>query len=75
MRHNESEMEFDIVGIHPGLANAFRRILLSEVNISFKLGYYQISDDLRMSFIFLNKYLEIRWFTNLCVFLACLSIH
>jgi len=27
----EMEMEFDLIGVEPSLANAFRRILLSEV--------------------------------------------
>uniref|UniRef100_A0A1B6DMY8 DNA-directed RNA polymerases I and III subunit RPAC1 n=2 Tax=Clastoptera arizonana TaxID=38151 RepID=A0A1B6DMY8_9HEMI len=31
VRHNELEMEFDIIGVHASIANAFRRILLSEV--------------------------------------------
>ncbi|RZF33883.1 hypothetical protein LSTR_LSTR009907 [Laodelphax striatellus] len=31
VNYNETEMEFDLVGVHPAIANAFRRILLSEV--------------------------------------------
>lgn len=29
--HNNNDMEFDLIGIYPALANAFRRILISEV--------------------------------------------
>lgn len=31
IRLTEDEMEFDMIGIDPALANAFRRILISEV--------------------------------------------
>ncbi|CAH1404446.1 unnamed protein product [Nezara viridula] len=31
IKHDSSEMEFDIIGIFPALCNAFRRILISEV--------------------------------------------
>ena len=30
----ETDMEFDLVGIDPAIANAFRRILLSEVGLA-----------------------------------------
>jgi len=30
-RLTDSEMEFDMIGIDPAIANAFRRILISEV--------------------------------------------
>jgi len=32
---DESSMEFDMVGIDAAIANAFRRILLAEVGVSF----------------------------------------
>lgn len=31
VRMNEQEMEFDLIGIQPAFANAFRRLMLSEV--------------------------------------------
>ncbi|XP_055376014.1 DNA-directed RNA polymerases I and III subunit RPAC1 [Condylostylus longicornis] len=31
IRHENSEIEFDMIGCHPSIANAFRRIMLSEV--------------------------------------------
>ncbi|CAH2258345.1 DNA-directed RNA polymerases I and III subunit RPAC1 [Pararge aegeria] len=31
VRMDHSEMEFDLIGIHPAFANAFRRLMLSEV--------------------------------------------
>ncbi|XP_063235462.1 DNA-directed RNA polymerases I and III subunit RPAC1 isoform X2 [Bacillus rossius redtenbacheri] len=31
VKHNATEMEFDIIGVHEAIANAFRRLLLSEV--------------------------------------------
>lgn len=31
VRYNKTEMEFDLIGIHAAIANAFRRILISEV--------------------------------------------
>ena len=31
---NEEDMEFDVVGIDAAIANAFRRILIAEVNVS-----------------------------------------
>lgn len=34
IRLTEEEMEFDMIGIDPALANAFRRILISEVPYS-----------------------------------------
>jgi DNA-directed RNA polymerase I and III subunit RPAC1 len=32
VKYNEVEMEFDLIGIHAAIANAFRRLLLSEVS-------------------------------------------
>lgn len=32
VKYDGLDMEFDIIGIHTALANAFRRILLSEVS-------------------------------------------
>ena len=29
---NETDMEFDLIGVHAAIANAFRRLLLSEVS-------------------------------------------
>lgn len=37
VRLEEDELEFDMIGIDPSLANAFRRILIAEVLISFSL--------------------------------------
>lgn len=31
IRYSAEEIEFDLIGVHTSLANAFRRILLSEV--------------------------------------------
>lgn len=31
IRMNNVEMEFDLIGVHPAIANAFRRLMLSEV--------------------------------------------
>ncbi|KAJ3647617.1 hypothetical protein Zmor_019484 [Zophobas morio] len=31
VRYDENELEFDLIGIHPFLANAFRRLMLSDV--------------------------------------------
>lgn len=31
IRKNETDMEFDLIGVHPAFANAFRRLMLSEV--------------------------------------------
>nr|CAD7400088.1 unnamed protein product [Timema cristinae] len=31
IKHNDLEMEFDMIGVHEAIANAFRRLLLSEV--------------------------------------------
>lgn len=31
VRYDSTEMEFDVVGVHPSIANAFRRLMLSEV--------------------------------------------
>ncbi|XP_026273622.1 DNA-directed RNA polymerases I and III subunit RPAC1 [Frankliniella occidentalis] len=31
VRYNKTEMEFDLIGVHAAIANAFRRVLLSEV--------------------------------------------
>lgn len=31
VRCNSIEMEFDLIGVHPAIANAFRRLMLSEV--------------------------------------------
>lgn len=31
IRYDKNEIEFDLIGIHPFLVNAFRRIMLSEV--------------------------------------------
>lgn len=31
IRYDKMEMEFDLIGIHPFLANAFRRLMLSDV--------------------------------------------
>ncbi|KAI9586601.1 DNA-directed RNA polymerases I and III subunit RPAC1 [Glossina fuscipes] len=31
VRYQGNELEFDMVGVHPGIANAFRRLMLSEV--------------------------------------------
>lgn len=31
VRYNETEMEFDMKGIHPALVNSFRRLILSDV--------------------------------------------
>lgn len=31
MRNENYEMEFDLIGIHPAIANTFRRLMLSEV--------------------------------------------
>lgn len=36
-------MEFDMIGIDPALANAFRRILISEVQFLWMLTEYEIS--------------------------------
>lgn len=33
IRLTEDEMEFDMIGIDPSLANAFRRILIAEVGL------------------------------------------
>lgn len=42
-RLTEDEMEFDMVGIDPAIANAFRRILLAEVcELSSLLCFYTI---------------------------------
>lgn len=35
MRLEEDELEFDMIGIDPSLANAFRRILIAEVRFVF----------------------------------------
>jgi DNA-directed RNA polymerase I and III subunit RPAC1 len=32
IKWSEREMEFDLIGIHAAIANAFRRLLLSEVS-------------------------------------------
>jgi hypothetical protein len=32
---NETDMEFDLIGIYPPIANAFRRLLLSEVSLKY----------------------------------------
>lgn len=39
IRLTKEEMEFDMIGIDPALANAFRRILISEVSIMLKHDY------------------------------------
>ncbi|XP_017470984.1 PREDICTED: DNA-directed RNA polymerases I and III subunit RPAC1 [Rhagoletis zephyria] len=31
VKYDGNEMEFDMIGVHPGIANAFRRLMLSEV--------------------------------------------
>ncbi|KAH0819611.1 DNA-directed RNA polymerases I and III subunit RPAC1 [Tenebrio molitor] len=31
VRYEENELEFDMIGIHPSIANAFRRLMLSDV--------------------------------------------
>ncbi|XP_034249654.1 DNA-directed RNA polymerases I and III subunit RPAC1 [Thrips palmi] len=31
VRYNKTEMEFDLIGVHAAIANAFRRVILSEV--------------------------------------------
>lgn len=31
VRYEENELEFDLIGIHPFLANTFRRLMLSDV--------------------------------------------
>ncbi|KAL1501098.1 hypothetical protein ABEB36_006486 [Hypothenemus hampei] len=31
VRHDQTDMEFDLIGIHPSLVNCFRRLILSEV--------------------------------------------
>jgi DNA-directed RNA polymerase alpha subunit len=33
IRYSDEDMEFDMIGVDPALANAFRRILISEVVI------------------------------------------
>ena len=38
IRLEKEEMEFDMVGIDPSLANAFRRILIAEVRL-FMIGF------------------------------------
>lgn len=36
-RLTEDEMEFDMIGIDPAIANSFRRILLAEVGLAMSL--------------------------------------
>lgn len=31
IRYEENEIEFDLIGVHPGLANTFRRIMMSDI--------------------------------------------
>lgn len=31
VKYDKEEMEFDLIGVSPAIANAFRRILISEV--------------------------------------------
>lgn len=38
VRLEEDELEFDMIGIDPSLANAFRRILIAEVLTSLSLS-------------------------------------
>lgn len=42
IRLTDEDMEFDMIGIDPALANAFRRILISEVHCSFLLKKYSL---------------------------------
>lgn len=39
MKLDETEMEFDMVGVDAAIANAFRRILIAEVKYSYKDSY------------------------------------
>lgn len=42
IRLTDEDMEFDMIGIDPALANAFRRILISEVHCSSLLKKYSL---------------------------------
>jgi len=42
-RLTADELEFDMIGIDAAIANAFRRILLSEVNMSFYIFISRIN--------------------------------
>lgn len=35
VRYNKTELEFDLIGVHAAIANAFRRVILSEVRPEF----------------------------------------
>lgn len=43
IRLTEEDMEFDMIGIDPALANAFRRILIAEVSIlKSRMKYFEM---------------------------------
>lgn len=60
-----NEMEFDLIGVEPSLANAFRRILIAEVN-----NYYLFMFTLFVDILNFKKIISIH---NSYILILCLG--
>jgi len=54
-RITDEDMEFDMIGIDPAIANAFRRILIAEV-IYFSTPHFVFCDDVIFDFEYISQF-------------------
>lgn len=62
---DESSMEFDMVGIDAAIANAFRRILLAEVCVSYAYNYIMMWKLLILTCTYYFSELLCKWFNSI----------